>query len=123
MVLLAIKVRLTSIKMDKNQTLASRSLKPCSVALLLISPCSLLVVVDQVGVPMAWRRLSHFSLRPGQEETAAALATGKDVLAYSRSTCHSHDRSAIMTMVDICVALLPFSFSHLCSTHAESLPV
>ena len=31
-------------------------------------------------VPAAWRRLSEFPLRRGQEETAAALATGNDVL-------------------------------------------
>ena len=31
-------------------------------------------------MPAAWRRLSEFPLRPGQEETAAALATGRDVL-------------------------------------------
>ena len=31
-------------------------------------------------VPAAWRRLSEFPLRLGQAETAAALATGNDVL-------------------------------------------
>ena len=44
------------------------------------SSVPLLLAVDAAEVPHIWRRLGEFLLRPRQEETAAALATGCNVL-------------------------------------------
>ena len=45
-------------------------------------PCvPLLLADDAAEVPHIWRRLGEFLLRPRQEETAAALATGCHALA------------------------------------------